>query len=86
MTSKRPILKYNKLTEDRNEHQIKYNNIKTQLRSGERYNKIPFYVRNKSIKNFKISYKHYRGDLKIIPRFVKNKNNERYTIVWPGIT
>ena len=86
MTSKRPILKYNKLTEDRNEHQIKYNNIKTQLRSGERYNKIPFYVRNKSIKNFKISYKHYRGDLKIIPRFVKIKNNERYTIIWPGIT
>ena len=86
MKTKKPGRKYKLLTDERDENQIKYEHIKTVLRSEEKYNEIPYYVRIKNVKNFKLSYKRYRKDLLTKPRFIKNKNNNKYNIIWPGIT
>ena len=52
-----------RLVNNRSAEEIKYNRIKTCLRSEMKYNDIPFHVRNKKNKDFKLSYKRYRNDL-----------------------
>ena len=86
MKTKKPKNKYETYTDERDNEQIKYQQIKTSLRSEENYNKIPYLVRIKNIKNFKLAYKRFRKDYITLPRFKKNKNNNNYYLVWPGVT
>ena len=72
------------LTENRNEEEIKYKNIKTVIRSNDSYNKIPYLIRIKNIKNFKKSYKKYRNGEKSRPVVIKNIKTNKYTLVWSG--
>ena len=80
---KKPKILYDKLIENRSDDKIKYKQINTNLRSEEKYNEIPYYVRNKNIKHFKLLYKRYRKDLKIKFKVKKNINNTDI-LVWPG--
>ena len=49
-----PPMKYNKLTENRNQEQIENNMITDQqTRAGEKYNKIPNFIRKLPISKFK---------------------------------
>ena len=58
--------------------------IHTHLRSQDDYNKIPFIVRNKNPKHFKLSYKKYLFGLTYKPRIIKNNITQKYSLVWPG--
>ena len=80
-----PVNHYIRLTQGRTNDQIKYHHITSRLRSNETYNNIPMYVRTKSVKNFKLSYKRFRKDLKSKPRIVYNSSKSiKYTLIWPG--
>ena len=83
LPTKSQPLQYKSLTENRTPDQIKYKQIISSLRSKSQYNLIPYYVRMKSVKHFKLSYKRYRGDLKTKPKVIKS-NSGKYTLVWPN--
>ena len=74
MYTSKPHKKFLKLTQNRNQEQIKYKYITTKLRSEESYNNIPLYIRNKEPYKFKLSYKNHRNNYKNIPNVVKNHN------------
>ena len=84
LTNKKPYDRYLSFTNNTSEVQVKYKYINTKLRSEKSYNNIPLNIRNKSIKNFKISYKIHRIGLRFKPKVIKNKLNSTYTLVWPG--
>ena len=58
-----PPMKYNKLTENRNQTQIENNMITDQqTRAGEKYNKIPNCIRKLPINKFKKNYIKFTKD------------------------
>ena len=71
--------------DNRNDEEKKYRKIKTSLRSQDQYNQLPYNLRKKSIKKFKLAYKRYRKEIISKPIIKKYKNKERYYIVWPGV-
>ena len=86
LNNKKPRETYEKLTKDRNSDEVKYCMINMSRRYENDYNSIPFTVRNTSIKNFKNKYKRYRGEIMFKPIIRKNYSNEKYYLVWPGVT
>ena len=83
LNTKKPMNIYKEYTEDRNNEEIKYKYIRNKIRSHNTYNSIPYIVRVKTVKNFKLSYKKYREGLKTKPKIVKNPTGPYYTLVWP---
>ena len=64
INTKKPIESYKEYTEGRNNEEIKYKYIKNKIRSHDSYNSIPYLIRIKNVKKFKLSYKKYRENLK----------------------